>query len=450
MDTNNIKDWIERLQQESWNLELLVSGFSILLLIQAKDQLVKLLEYINLHYAFSDEIFSMLYTALGAITLGCIALVICLTIHILLRGFWIGTIGLRSVQPKVDFKKLRYAPAFQQQLEKNLPTLDRSLIRLDQVSSAIFSFAFLIIFMLLSLVAWFGVLTLFLLVRNFVYDLFETETWLSETIFTFFTLGALFVVFLGLIYLIDTLSGGILKRIKWFKSRPYIWVYRLMATITLSFLYRSIYYHLISYLGVWPSRFLLSGFLFSMVFLPFLRLDHEIYFPDLSPENKVLSYYYDDIRADDEIIKSVAIPSSIIASKYLPIFTRYSPARNQTIAHLCPDYQPSRKSGFSSGIHINQDRFGLEDPTVKEANADSLLACLTSIYTVKIDDSTYQDLQYYYMEHPNRGEKGIFTTLNIENLAPGHHLLRVSYQKWYEYQDTVVTKNWVSIPFWKE
>jgi hypothetical protein len=28
--------WLEKLQQESWNLELLVSGFSIFLLVQAK------------------------------------------------------------------------------------------------------------------------------------------------------------------------------------------------------------------------------------------------------------------------------------------------------------------------------------------------------------------------------------------------------------------------------
>lgn len=450
MDTNNIKDWIERLQQESWNLELLVSGFSILLVVQAKDQLVKLMEYIDLHYAFSDEIYSMIYTTIGAITLGCIVLVICLTVHIILRGFWIGTIGLRSVQPKVDFKKLRYAPAFEELLEEKLPSLDRSLIRLDQVSSAIFSFAFLVIFMLLSLVVWFVVLTVFLLVRNYIDDLFKAETWLSSTIFTFLTVVALFFIFLGLLYLVDTLSGGVLKKIKWFKSRPYIWIYKLMTFITLSFLYRSIYYHLISYFGVWPSRFLLSVFLLSMIFIPFLRVDHEIYFPDLYPSNKLRSFYYDDLRTDNDIITRAAIPSSVISSNHLPLFTRYTPGQNKTIKHLYPDYQPSRKSGLYSGLHISTNAFGLKDPTVEEANSDSLLACLTSIYEVTIDDSLYQNLKYYYLEHPNRGEKGVYTTLDIRNLASGHHLLKIDYQHWRENQDTVVIKNWATIPFWKE
>ena len=31
-----ISEWLDKLQRESWNLELLISGFSIFLLIQAR------------------------------------------------------------------------------------------------------------------------------------------------------------------------------------------------------------------------------------------------------------------------------------------------------------------------------------------------------------------------------------------------------------------------------
>ncbi|MEM9889135.1 MAG: hypothetical protein AAF849_24895 [Bacteroidota bacterium] len=450
MNTNNVTNWLEKLQQESWNLELLISGFSILLLIQAKEQLTKLIEYFNLHYAFSEEIASLIYTSIGMGILSCVALAICLVVHILVRGFWIGTIGLRSVQPKVDFKRLRYAPAFQQKLEQKLPSLDRSLIRLDQVSSAIFSFAFLIIFMLLSLVAWFVVLTSLILLRDYIYDLFETETLLCEAIYYTFTVVIFAILIFSLLYLIDTLSGGSLKKIKWLKSRPYIWIYQLMVVITFSFLYRSIYYHLLSYFGIWASRVLLSSFILSMIFMPFLRLDHEIYFPDEKPDNKVWSYYYNDLRIAEETITSAAIPSLTISSNQLPLFIRYSAAQNKTIQYLCTNYQPSRKMGLSSGIRIDENGFGLNEPSVEEASADSLLACLSSIYSIKIDDSLYQDLRFYYMEHPNRGELGIQTVVNIKSLTSGHHLLKVEYKDWSEYRDTVRIKNWANIPFWKE
>lgn len=450
MDKNNITTWLEKLQQESWNLELLISGFSIFLLLQAKDQLSKLLEYVYIHYSFSEEVMAIIFLAIGSGILSCVALIICLVVHILLRGFWIGTIGLRSVQPTIDFKKLRYAPAFEQRLKEKLPSLDRSLIRLDQVSSAIFSFAFLVIFMLVSLVSWFLSVSFIILFRDFIYDFFETETWLSETFYNTFTIISLIIIFLSLLYLIDTLSGGILKRIKWLKSRPYIWIYKFMVVITLSFLYRSIYYHLVSYFGLWPSRFLLSSFILAIVLIPFMRLDHQIYFPDLEPNNKILSHYYDDIRSSDTPIKDVAISSSTISSDQIPLFIRYDPAINETIQHLCKDYQPTRKKGFSSGIQIDKNGFGVSSPNVEEASPDSLLACLTSIYTVTINDSLYQDLQYYYLEHPNKGELGVHTVLNIKKLAAGHHLLKVDYQHWNERQDTVLVRNWATIPFWKE
>jgi len=451
MDKNNITNWLERLQQESWHLELLVSGFSILLLVQAGQQLIKLQEYLQLHYAFSEEVDSILATLIGMGILSCVVLSICLIIHIVLRGFWIGTIGLRSVQPKVDFKRLRYAPAFDQRLEEKLPSLDGLLIRLDKMSSSIFSFAFLIIFMLLSLVVWFVVTLLLIMLRDYLcYEILEEESSLSNTIFTFFTILILALLIFSILYLLDTLTAGSLKRIGWLKSRPYIWIYQVMTVLTLSFVYRSIYYHLISYFGVWTSRILLSSFIISMIFVPFLRLDHEIYFPDLEPNNKVQSYYYDDIRESETPILTASIFSSTISSNQIPLFIRYSPERNKTIEHLCTDYTPSRKIGLSSGIRIDNNGFGLSEPTVEEVNSDSLLACLLSIYQVSIDDSLYQNQQYYYLEHPNRGELGIHTVLNIKNLESGHHQIKIDYQHWNEYRDTVLIRNLTTIPFWKE
>ncbi|MEL6720314.1 MAG: hypothetical protein AAFP82_16520, partial [Bacteroidota bacterium] len=260
----------------------------------------------------------------------------------------------------------------------------------------------------------------------------------------------LVLLIFSIVYLFDTLTAGSLKRIKWLKSRPYIWIYRVMTGLTLSFIYRSIYYHLISYFGVWTSRILLSTFIFSMVFVPFLRIDHEIYFPDLEPSNKVQSYYYDDIRTDETPILTASISSSTISSNQIPLFIRYSPERNKTIQHLCTDYEPSKEMGLASGIRIDNGGFGLNTPEVEEASPDSLLACLVSIYQVKIDDSLYQNQQYYYLEHPNRGELGIHTVLNIKSLEAGHHQVKIDYQHWNEYRDTVVTKNLAIIPFWKE
>ncbi|MEM9848959.1 MAG: hypothetical protein AAF847_13815 [Bacteroidota bacterium] len=448
-EKNNITEWLEQLQQESWNLELLISGFSIFLLAQAKNKLLELVDYVDLFYSFEHDVRNVIMLFLGITILSCYALIISLIFHILLRGFWIGTIGLRSVQPKVDFKRLRYAPAFEQYLNNKLPTLDKLLIRLDQVSSAVFSFAFLIIFMLISLAAWFLFYSIISGLFSAFVDLFPEESTISNILVITLEIVLLIFILVSLLYLIDTLSTGLLKKIKQRHiSKVYRGLYRMMNAVTLSFLYRSIHYHLISYFGIWPSRILISVFIFSMVLTPYLRLSHAIYYPDYPKSSGIETEYYDDMRTPDEAIWRASIPSTTIKDNSLPLFIRYSPDSNPTLAHLCADYEPAKQQRIMSGINLDGG-LNINDPYFQESSPDSLLACLTSIYEVRLNDSLLEDLKYYYLTHPNKEELGIYTVLDIEHLEKGNHLLNIKYKDWQESQDTVLTRNWANVTFWK-
>ncbi|MEL6942267.1 MAG: hypothetical protein AAFO82_06330 [Bacteroidota bacterium] len=208
---HNISEWLEKLQQESWHLELLISGFSIFLLIQAQEQLDNAVAYIQLHFHLEGQFNGIVFTSWGILKLSCYALIVSLVFHILIRGFWIGTIGLRSVQPKVDFEKLRYTPLFEEQLKKKLSSLDRMLIRLDQISSAIFSFAFLVIFMLISVLCWFFSLSIYVLIINFLFDSLGEGTLANVISAVVFTILFLYL-FISLLYAIDTLSVGFINR----------------------------------------------------------------------------------------------------------------------------------------------------------------------------------------------------------------------------------------------
>lgn len=443
----NISDWLERLQQESWNLELLISGFSIFLLAQGQAQLDQVKEYVQLHFYLENQMQGIFFTFWGILKLSCYALIVSLVFHILMRGFWIGTIGLRSVQPAVDFKRLRYAPLFEQRLKKKLFSLDRLLIRVDQVSSAVFSFAFLMIFMLISLFCWFLSLSLFITVINAIAEPFDFDNLLSKI----FRITALIIIILyvlmSLLYAIDTLFVGVIKKLKRI-SKVYKWVYIIVGTITLSFLYRSIYYHLVSYIGVWPSRALFNFFIFGMILLPFFKYEHEIFYPDENPDNETYSNSYDDMRTEEDLIWDASIPSATIATNNLPLFIRYNVRSNESLLQIC-DYEPSKKRGIISGI-LFKDGLSMDDPSVEEAAPDSLLQCLSSLYTVKIDDSLYQDAAYYYLTHPNREEKGIYTALDIRHLDFGYHLLSIDHKVWQEKKDTLVLEKLAVIPFWKE
>ena len=447
-ESKEIKNWLERLQQESWNLELLISGFSVLLLLQARSSLLELVDYIDLFYDFSQQFRNVIMMFLGITILSCYALIISLVIHIFLRGFWVGAVGLRSVQPRVDFRRLRYTPAFEQYLHEKLPTLDRLIIRLDQICSAIFSFAFLIIFMLVSLAAWFLVLSLINIGINIIPEPIPEDSVAWQVLEVFAYAITIIFAIISLLYLIDTLSLGIFKKIKRI-GKGYRWIYRVMNTITLSFLYRSIYYHLISYIGIWRSRLLLTMFIFSMLTAPYARLTHAIFYPDYFPDNEIATYYYDDTRTEDDIIWGASISSSVIESNNLPLFIRYSPSRNKTLLHLCEGYEPAKVDKIIWGIRWNGVGFDLNDPYIEENSPDSLLNCLSSVYQVSINDSLNFEPQYYYFTHPNKGELGIYTVLDISTLPKGHHQLKIDYKVWREKQDTIITREWLQIPFWK-
>ena len=84
---SSVSEWLDGLQRDSWNLELLISGFSIFLLIGLIDKLVS---YFGNIWAATGHIQStvmMLNFLLAVVTLGAITLTIYLLLHMLLRGF---------------------------------------------------------------------------------------------------------------------------------------------------------------------------------------------------------------------------------------------------------------------------------------------------------------------------------------------------------------------------
>ena len=161
---DQIKQWLKKLERESWQLELLVSAFTIFLLVAASENFQKVVEAFTYEYSESTGMVqSFLYLTLLSIWV----LTAFLIIHLLLRGFWIGTIGLRSVNPSINLKTLNYSDFFEKKFEKKLIGLDSLVIRLDEICSVIFSVSFLIIFSIIS----FGLYLVFLGFINALFNL---------------------------------------------------------------------------------------------------------------------------------------------------------------------------------------------------------------------------------------------------------------------------------------
>ena len=233
-EKQTLSNWLEILQQESWHLELLISGFAIFLLVGARDPL-NLFIYNSSVTSTGIIAIDLALTVPSIILIGSwFVLLINLIVHVMFRGLWVSTIGLRYVSGDIDFNSLELTPKFKSFLEHRIVNFDTFINRLEKLCSSIFGFTFLIIFVIISTGLFFFLAS----------GLILLSAWSPSPMDVFFE-GVVFIYFVGGgIYLIDFISLGWLKKLPKI-GRFYFPLYLFYSLITLSFIYRPLYYNLI-------------------------------------------------------------------------------------------------------------------------------------------------------------------------------------------------------------
>ena len=224
------KKLLQKLQEESWQLELIISGFAIFGLVSSFDPLG--LELTKAENTEQVYLVMILMTAL----ISCSILTLNLVIHVILRGLWIGALGLRYVSGDIDYEYLNYSAKFTKYLKKRVGSFDRYIARLENYCSIIFAISFLLVFYVIAIIVTIACIAL---IANYIIsndNLDETfRLWLGLPLVLFVLLG-MFLTF------IDFMTQGWLKKKQWI-SKIYFPIYWIFSFITLSFLYRPIVYN---------------------------------------------------------------------------------------------------------------------------------------------------------------------------------------------------------------
>lgn len=229
---SSLAEWLEKLQQESWQLELLISGLA-LYGVYASAELVEdfnTFAELNGNTSILATIFAFAY---GLLFLGWRIFFFNLLIHVILRGLWIASIGLRYVSDAIDFDELDYASEYTSYLKEKIGTYDEFIERLEKLCSVIFAFTFLIFLLFLSL----GIFT-FVLISPLLYQV-SYHGWQI-----IIPLIAIVYFVLGLIVAIDFITLGSIKKIRepWV-VKFYSPIFKFYSYLTLSFMYRPILYN---------------------------------------------------------------------------------------------------------------------------------------------------------------------------------------------------------------
>ncbi|MGC4021095.1 MAG: hypothetical protein QM734_03700 [Cyclobacteriaceae bacterium] len=262
-------EWLDKLQQESWQAEILISGGALVGVITALDYLPSFYNLIE----FSTKIGNSSWP-FGITSILLIFLAEGFIIHLLSRAYWIGMIAVSSAFPQgVNGEKLAMKGSFKNLIRINSNT--PFLIKLDKFCGLVFAFTFFIIFAVLGLLLW-----VYLAIR--ITKLVGLD---DKSVLFFFLLG------LGLLSFLDFFTFGRIKRLHWF-SKIYFPIHFIFSIITFSFFYRRLYYTIVSNVR---SSYIILFFVLQILLFVFLIGIWSAEFPPLagtwnsSGENSFLS-----------------------------------------------------------------------------------------------------------------------------------------------------------------
>lgn len=426
--------WLEILQQESWQLELLISGFAIFLLAESYESVHHISYYIQL-LASGSNYYIILMIPYQVLLGAWYVLMVNLIMHVLLRGLWISTIGLRYISGDIEFEELRFNPKFDTFLRKRVKKFDLYIQQLERLCSTAFGFTFLIIFILISLGLY--VIGVFFLV------------WTMDGISQAYgDIGYIIMPFLlvyligGFIYFIDFISLGRPKQRRLF-SRIYYPFYRFFGFITLSFIYRPIYYNLVDNKFGRKVVLFLIPYLGLFVIFANMSIKTESYLPNNRGNESIITFVYDDTWDQKFPVYSASIPSKYIDNGFVELYLPYiARSDDPVIEYLCPDLKPAKR-----GIYL----FGYTDSERLAMNAAKALDCHSKRFKIYVDDSLHSNLKYKFYDHPIRENIGLLTILDINNLPRGeHHVGVVVLLQEETNQDSLAYVETIRIPFWKE
>jgi hypothetical protein len=400
-----------------WELELLISGALVFSMVQLPGQLDAWFErvYPGLDGGFASAAFLVwiyLKLALYAVTGGFI-------LHLSIRAYWVGVIGLEAVFPGgIVWEKTRTGPILREVQRQSTPSLQALIDGADRLASLVFAGGFT-----LALLFGFSLL-LAALVSALVYG---TVGLAASGVAAATAVEMVIILLVAPIFvatLIDRRYGdrldphgraaGFVRGVG--RSAVTMSRYALFQPLMLTILTNLRGQRRISVLFVLLG---MGGVVFAgreRIFTGRGLADGYTYLPDGGGRLEVDPRFYEDKREAGEVVADVpSIQSDIVRDPYVRLFIPYRPRRhNELLANGCAP----RKAG-------QPRRRPAAPPHPATAHADSaVLACMARLQPVALNGRPVA-VPFRFYTQPGSGVRGIAAYIPVAGLPRGENLLSV-------------------------
>ena len=243
----SIPKWLEDLQQKSWEPEILLSGIVLYGMFKVPELLDGFLSYFKLNIQGNSQDIDNL-VALSK--MGIYWLISGLIMHLICRGIWIGMVGLSYAFPEgIRMDKVHYQNPFKEKVSKIAP-YEQIVIRLEKISSALFSLSFMLFMSLVGGYLYF----LIVLILPFTFCWLVLDIDFVGIEYQIFEVWVFIVLGIGILGLIDFVSLGFFRKFQ--RVAKLYWpLHQLISALTLSRFYRPIYYGMVTNINKWVLFF---------------------------------------------------------------------------------------------------------------------------------------------------------------------------------------------------
>ncbi len=420
-----VPKWLTELQQRSWEPEILLSGIVLYGMFKVPDLLDDFLVFFKLNiFGNSSDINNLV----ALFKMGIYWLITGLILHLICRGIWIGMVGLSYTFPKgINSDKVDYKGKFKERVEST-PSYERIVMKLEKISSSLFSLSFMLFMSLVGGYLFF--LTLVILPFTISYIYFDLG--FDGPFFEVFQIYVIAIVIIGLLGLLDFVSLGYLRRFKWF-SKLFWPIHRIISILTLSRFYRPIYYGIVTNFNKWIFFLFLAAFAFISI-MGAGTIANTIYPGDnisrlqiwnSRPGYSAYPGNYSDQNSEQPSWRA-QIPSDVITGNVLKLFVA---------AHVSYEERMLKHTPLDS---------------LKKLYPDTTTAALEAMvvqnyFKIGIDDQVIEVPRWYFHYKLESNQRGFLTYIDISNLQEGIHHLKVTTQL-----DSAFSRTISNIPFYRD
>ncbi len=396
----------ERLRDRTDEIELIISGLTTVALFTLPGWLYETLMNVQSHQsvvsAMGSNIVLILVPGLFYV------LGFCFAVHLMIRAYWAGLIGLRTVFPQgIDWDRTPgLGPVGRRYYRDRLPTLSESISKADHLASSLFS--------VISLIAL-GVLWTALLFGGVIVlaGLIGSQTGRTNqavSLGTIVTLGGFFGI-VTLLWLLDAKFGRWFPRLQdraWYQRlihgliRLSGWIapQRLILPVQLTLQSNTRPRLFTFFLGAGSVMIILVGFAVNASWNRFSLSEEFRYLDDELAREGFRSTYYENLRSSRDRLRFYPMIDDFVQQRsVLSVFIPYFPLRDNLVldSQCAPDMPP--------------------------------LDCLRNLWQVSLGDRILAPDALFPAERLDLNLRGLIGVIELSGLEPGLHTLKVSWNQ---------------------